>query len=91
MNLNRNTATIVPDTDLSGLPVDGDSDLIHIGVVLLVVRRIDDDFVEDFVQTRDVGDFTILHGFGRRVEHPHLRRGGLSGANIRIWTFDNVF
>lgn len=91
MNLDWNTATIVPDTDLPRLPVDGDSDFIHVGVVLLVVGRIDDDFVEDFVQTGDVGDFTVLHRFGRRVKHPHLRRGGLSGANIRIWTFDNVF
>jgi hypothetical protein len=91
MNLNGDTTAIVVDTDLSGLSVNGNFDFVHVGVIVFVVRGIHDNFVEDFVQTRDVGDFTELHRLGRRVVHPHLRRGSLDGSNIRIGTFDDVF
>ena len=49
MDLNGNTLAVVLDGDLASLPVDRHPDLAHILIVLLVVRRVHQDLVEDLV------------------------------------------
>jgi hypothetical protein len=90
VNLNGNTLAVVLDRDLASLAVDSDADLAHVFIVLLVVCGVDQNLVEDLVQTRNVGDVAELHALGRRVVHPHLVCCSLDGTNICVWTFHDV-
>lgn len=88
---NGNTATVVPDANLTGLPVHRDADFTHVCVVLFIVGSVDQNLIEYFVQTRDVGDFAVLHHLCLRVENPHLLFGPFNRSNVRIGTLENVF
>jgi hypothetical protein len=59
--LNWDTLAVVLDRDLASLAIDCYADLTHVLIVLLVIRRVDQDFVEDLVQTGDVGHLAELH------------------------------
>lgn len=91
MNLDRNPSSIVQHADLALLPVDRDLDVIHILVPLFVVCRIDQDFVENLIEARHITDIPCLHGVHFGVVNPHLLFSSFDGANIGIWSFDDVF
>ena len=61
MNLDRNTFAVVLDRNFASLSVDCNTDFAHILVVLLVVCRVDQNLVEDLVQTGYVGNVSELH------------------------------
>lgn len=54
MDLNRNTSTVVPDTNLALLFIDSYSNFVHVLVVLLIVRRVDEDLIEYLIKSGDV-------------------------------------
>ena len=91
MNLDRNSSPIVENADLALLSVDRDLDSIHILVPLFVVRCIDENLVEDLVKTRHVTDISCLHRVQFGVVYPHLLFSPFDGANVCIWSFDDVF
>lgn len=91
MDLDRNPSPIIKNADLALLSVDRDLDGIHILVPLFVVRRIDQNFVKDLIETRHVTDNPRLHGVHLGVVYPHLLFGSFDGANVGIWSFDDVF
>lgn len=47
-------------------------ELGHVVVTLLVVGGVDDDLVEDLVETRDVRDLALDDSARHVVEHPHV-------------------
>ena len=53
MDLNWDTAAIVEDGNFAIFSINCDFDSVHIRVPNFIVRRVDQDFVEDLVQTRD--------------------------------------
>ena len=65
----RDALAVVPNFDLVGLCIDGDLDATHIRIADFVVRRVDQNFIEDLVQTGDVGDFTL-----KAMEEESVRR-----------------
>jgi len=65
VNLNGNSLAVVLDRHLASLSVDGDANLAHVLVVLLVVCGVDQNLVEDLVQTRYVGNVAELHTLDR--------------------------
>lgn len=91
MDFDGNTASVVQNAYLALLSVYGDFDSVHVLVSLLVVRRIDKDFVEDLVQPRYEADLPCLHGVQFGVVDPHLLLATLHRANVGIRPLDNVF
>jgi hypothetical protein len=57
----RDAFTIVPDTDFVLLLVYINLDVVHLGIPLKVVSGVNDNLVEDLVQTWHILDFTVLH------------------------------
>jgi hypothetical protein len=88
--LNWDTLAVVLDRDLASLAVDCYADLAHVLVVLLVIRRVDQDFVEDLIQTRNVGYLAELHRLRGRVVYPHLIRLSLDGTDVRVGALHDV-
>lgn len=91
MDFYWNTTAVVADTDLTGLSIDGYTDLAHLGVILFVICSVDQDLIEDLVQARHKGDFAILHTFFFRAIHPQLFLHSFDGADIGIRASQNMF
>ena len=90
MDLDWDASPVVPNTDFALLAVDGDFDLIHILIILLIICGVDKDLVEYFVESGDVTDFAKLHTLLLTVEDPHLPLGPLGRSNIGVWSLDDV-
>lgn len=90
VHLDGDTATIVAHRDLALFAINPDLDLVHVLVALLVVGSVDEDFVENLVQTRYVADVAALDGFALGVVDPHLFLEAFDGANVCVRTLDDV-
>ncbi|KAH0237798.1 hypothetical protein KCV03_g219, partial [Aureobasidium melanogenum] len=88
--LRMNTTTIVAHRDLALLAIDPDLDFVHVLVALLVVGGVDQNFVENLVQTGYVADLTALDGFVLGVVDPHLLLQAFDGADVCVGTLDDV-
>lgn len=81
MHNNWDSSTVVLNTNLAGFSIHRDFDVGHLMVCivgLLVISCVDQDFVENLVQARYVGDFALGHFVRFFFKHPHL---GLCGNN----------
>ena len=56
-----------------------------------IVSSVDENFVYDFVEARDIIDISKHHSFGVRVIRPHLLDNGLVAPDIRIRPLENMF
>lgn len=84
MNLHRNRLAIIEDSEDSCLLIDGDIDLGHLVVPLIVIGGIDQNLIKNFVKPRDEPYFLVLKFTIRAIEHPHLFLGHLSGAYVSV-------
>ena len=90
VHLDGDALAVVLDGDGIGLGVDGNVHPIHIGIALLVVGGIDQDLIENLVQTGRVRDgaFDDPTGFG--VEDEHGLSGRFRRADVRVGTEEDV-
>ena len=90
----RDSLSVVPHRDSSLLLVNCDADRIHRRIVLLVVRRIHQDFVEYLVESRHlfiktlqrahISDGTIDQTLLLPVKYPHILSQLLNTADYTI-------
>lgn len=89
VNLHRHSISIVLHADPVLLDVDYDLQRVHLRVPLLVIRRIDQDLVENLVQTRDEGDRPVDHAAVGLVD-PERLRVLLYGADVGVRPEEDV-
>jgi hypothetical protein len=91
MDLNRDTLSVVLDRDFARLSVYCDPNFAHVLIVLLVVCGVDQDLVENLVETGHVRYVAELHAFVRGIVDPHLVCLSLDRANVCVGTLHDVF
>lgn len=62
VDLDGYPVAVVVYGDGAAVDVDLDAERVHLGIPLLVVGGVDEDLVEDLVESRDVGDRAVHHG-----------------------------
>ena len=60
------------------------------GYTHLVVRGVDENFVYNLEETRNVLDLPVNHALVLRVPGPHVRDNRLHASNIGIRSLENV-
>lgn len=83
--------TIVLDSNVAFFLVDLDVELVHFFIALVVVGGVDEDFVEDFVESGGVGDFFACESGLGFFEDPLLLLAGFDGADVGVRTEKDVF
>ena len=91
VNLNRNTSSVIVDTDFALLTINSDFYGVHVGISLLVIRSIDYDLVEYLVKTWHIANFFHLHRVHLGVVNPHLLLSSFDRPYICIWSLEDVF
>ena len=90
MDDHRDTLAVVVHRNAARFAVNVDLELIHRRVALLVVSRVDEDLVENFVQTRNVRHLLLLHPPLIGVHAPHFVRVHLDRPHIGVRALKNV-
>ena len=81
-----NAVTIVIHSNQPLLDVDVHAEFLHLWVAHLVVRRVDENFIENLVQPRHEGHLLMRQRFCRRIVHPRLLLRSLARPDVRIRT-----
>ena len=91
MHLHRNTTAIVFHVDPTAFRVNTDFDegLLRL-VADFVVRRIYQNFIEDFVECGDKFDVFKGHGFLFGIVEPPLVVNLVCASDVHLWALDNV-
>ena len=91
VDFNGDTSAVIPNTNLTRLSVYRNLDLVHVLIILLVVCSIHKNLVEYLEKAGHEADFSKLHCVCSRVVDPHLFVCSLDGANVRVWSEEDMF
>lgn len=56
----------------------------------LVISCVDQNFVDNLEETRDIFNLSVHHTFGIRVKRPHGLGDSLYAANVRIGSLEDM-
>ena len=91
MDLDGDALPIVMDGYEPLLLVDLHFEQIHLAVPLVVVRRIDQHFVEYLVKSGHKSDFLVFELGALLGQHPFPRFLHLDGTDVGVWPQQHMF
>jgi hypothetical protein len=86
----RNTLSVVLNGDGVARGINGDVELVHGLVTLLVVTGVDEDLIKDLEEARNEGDLLLLDALALGINNENGILHGLSGTNVGVRTQEDV-
>ena len=90
VHLDRDAVAVVVHADAPGFLVDVDAEGHHRGIAHLIVGGVDEDLVEDLVETGDEGHLALDQFVGVLAVHPGLLLSLLARADVGIGAEEDV-
>jgi len=90
MNNNRNSFSIIEDSNTTFFLIDINSDLIHFFISLIVIRSINKNFIKYFVEPRSVCNLFISKSNLVFRKDPFLLFGRFNSTNIGVGSEKNM-